>query len=413
MPGMRHRLLARAGTVLGAAGIVAALTVAVPAAVAEEDFYTPPSPLPAGANGDVLKSQQATYNNAKATRIMYLSRSAKNKPIPVTGSVIVPNAPWTGPGDRPIVAYAPFTAGLGDQCAPSKGLTGQGSGDPAGGFQGSYVDALLAKGFAVAQTDYEGLGTPGEHTYVMRLSEAHTVLDALRAATRLPGTGLAKKAPLGIAGYSEGGGAAASAAELASSYAPELNIKGATPGAAPADKAVLAKSLDGGLYVAFLGYALVGIDTAYPESKILTDLANDKGKEFFEAARSTCTGDAVSKYMFTRTSSLTKDGRPVSAYLGQAPFDKIVAENRIGQAKPSMPVLVEHSIFDDVIPYDTGKQMAKDWCAKGANTEFRTLLGTPLVGGHATAMPDAVRDSAAWLDDRFRGKQTTGNCGKF
>lgn len=241
IPLPRHRS-GRAVVLLSALALLVALAVSAVPARADEGFYVPPSPLPAGKNGDVLKSQPSTYNNTTATRVMYRSRDARNKPIAVTGTVFVPSIPWQGPGERPVVAYAPFTAGLGDQCAPSKTLAGEGSRDLTAGFQNDFVDALLGKGFAVAQTDYEGLGTPGEHPYVVRLSEGHAVLDVLRAAQRLPGAGLPEDGPLGIAGYSEGGSGAASAAELAESYAPELDVK-AYVGAAPADKAVLAKAL--------------------------------------------------------------------------------------------------------------------------------------------------------------------------
>ncbi|MEU6483505.1 lipase family protein [Streptomyces sp. NPDC046887] len=387
------------------------MMVAAPQAGADEAFYVPPSPLPAGGNGEVIKQQPSNYPGTKATRIMYLSRNAKNQPIPVTGTIIVPTQAWTGAGPRPIVAYAPFTSGMGDQCAPSKTLVGEGAPDMTTSFQNSFVNGLLGKGFAVAQTDYEGLGTPGEHPYAMRLSEARTTLDVLRAAQRLPGTGLDPRAPLGIAGYSEGGGAAASAAEMASSYAPELPIKGVYSGAAPADKATLAKALDGGMYAGFLGYALIGIDTAYPESHI-GDLANAAGQQFLEEARKTCTVEAVFKYLFKQSSSLTKDGRPVSAYLSQAPFDRIVAENRIGTAKPAAPVLVQHSAFDDVIPYNVGKQLAKDWCAQGADIEFRDLFVFSPFLAHALGLTSAAGEASNWLADRFAGKPTASNCAK-
>jgi hypothetical protein len=409
----RRRLVTRSGSVLAAAGVLAALLVGVPQAGAAADFYVPPSPLPAGADGDVIKSAPSQYANATSTRIMYLSRDAKNNRIPVTGSVIVPNKAWSGPGPRPIVAYAPFTAGMDDRCAPSKTLAGESSGDLAATFQNGFVDALLGKGFAVAQTDYEGLGTPGEHAYVMRLSEAHTVLDVIRAAQRTPGAGLPANGPVGIAGYSEGGSAAASAAELAATYAPELDVKGAYIGAPPADKAKLAETLDGSMYAAFLGYALIGINTSYPESKILDELANERGRKLFEEATKTCTIEGVFKYMFTNTSSLTKDGRPVAAYLNQAPFDRIVAENRNGTAKPAMPVLVEHTRFDDAIPYEIGKQLGKDYCSQGANAEFRDLMSFSPFLAHAMAMPVASGNAANWLDDRFKAKPTSGNCGSF
>ena len=40
------------------------------------------------------------------------------------------------------------------------------------------VSTMVARGFAVVMTDYEGLGTPGVHTYVNRVAEADAMLDA-------------------------------------------------------------------------------------------------------------------------------------------------------------------------------------------------------------------------------------------
>ncbi|WP_340685438.1 lipase family protein [Amycolatopsis coloradensis] len=398
------------------ATLVAAGTAAT-SAVASADtnsVYTSSSPLPAGENGDVVKSQPSTYNGAKATRIQYLSRDNKNKQVAVSGTVLVPDKPWNGPGERPIVAYAPFTFGMGPDCAPSKTLAGEGASDLISGFQGGFVNALLGAGFAVAQTDYIGpwVEGGGDHPYVVRLSEAHTVLDVIRAAQRLPGTGLSAKGPVGIAGYSEGGSAAAAAAELAATYAPELDIKGVYSGAPPADKAVLSKSLDGGMYAGFLGYALIGLNQAYPEARLM-DLANQAGAELFLRARQTCTMNAVLQFMYKQSSSLTKDGKPVSAYLTQPPFDAIVAENRIGTIKPAMPVMVEHSPLDDVIPAAVGKQMAKDWCGKGANVQWKDLTTfTPFLS-HALGMTTASGDATEWLKGAFTGQAGNGNCGRF
>nr|WP_042181110.1 lipase family protein [Kibdelosporangium sp. MJ126-NF4]CEL14812.1 Triacylglycerol lipase precursor [Kibdelosporangium sp. MJ126-NF4]CTQ96557.1 Triacylglycerol lipase precursor (EC 3.1.1.3) [Kibdelosporangium sp. MJ126-NF4] len=402
-------------------GLIAALAsttvtvtlVAVPTvAGADEAFYTPPSSLPAGKDGDVVKSQPSFILGSQATRIMYLSRDSKGKAIPVTGTVMVPEKPWTAPGPRPIVGYSPFTAGIGDKCAPSKTMAGEGSGDAATIFQTGFVNALLEKGIAVAQTDYEGLGTPGDHTYVMRESQAHAVLDVIRAAQRLPKTGLPSDGPVGITGYSQGGGGSAAAVELAPTYAPELKVHGAYVGAPPADLSVLAKSLDGSYAVAFLGFALVGLNTAYPETEILTKLANDKGKELYNTAKETCTIEALLKYPFTQSSTLTKDGRPVPAYLGEEPFRSILAKLKIGNLKPNAPVLVEHATNDDIVPYAQGKQMAKDWCAKGATIQFKDLPATP-VFAHVGGITAAMANSANWLTDRLSGKPATGNCGQF
>jgi hypothetical protein len=382
-----------------------------PTAAAQADFYQPPSPLPAGADGDVIKSVPVNYGGAEATRIMYLSRGAQGDRIPVTGTVLVPTQPWAGPGERPIVAYAPFTAGLGDQCATSKTLVGEGMGDAAALFQNIFVDALLRKGFAVAQTDYQGLGTPGDHTYAVRAAQAHATLDVVRAAQRLDAADLPADGPVGIAGYSQGGGASAAAVELAPAYAPELDVLGAYVGAPPADMSVLAESLDGTLYVGFLGFALVGLDKAYPDAGIL-EMANEEGRRVFDQARGKCTLDAVFSFMFRQTRTLIKDGRPVADYLDEPPFDAIVADNLIGTRKPEAAVLLEHGPNDDVLPYEQARQLGRDWCAKGATVQFNDLDVLP-VFAHLLGMPAAADHAAAWLAEVFAGTPQPGNCGRL
>jgi hypothetical protein len=404
--------LAVAATLV-AANMLGGLVATLPSAGADPAFYNPPKPLPAGANGDVIKSESFTYSGATAKKIMYLSRDSKDRAIPVTGTVLVPTTPWTGQGGRPIVAYAPFTSGMGDQCAVSKQLSGEAASDIVGSVQGQFISALLGKGFAVAQTDYEGLGVPdAEHSYVMRRAEAHAVLDVLRAAQRLPGSGLPSNGPLGIVGYSEGGSGSASAAEMASSYAPELNIKGAYAGAVPADKAVLSTSLDGAYAAGFLAFALVGINKAYPESRLF-DLANQAGADLFVAATKMCTLDAIFGLAFKQTSTLTKDGKPVAAYLAQEPFKTIVADLRIGNLKPSMPVLVEHTPSDDIVPYGQGKQLAKDWCGKGASVQFNDLVSLFPFFSHAMSAFGASGNAANWIADRMNGAPAPTNCGRF
>ena len=89
----------------------------------------------------------------------------------------------------------------------------------------------LKAGFVVAATDYEGLGTPGIHPYLLGASEGRGVLDAARAARRLPG--LHTSSTVMIYGHSQGGQAALFAGELAPTYAPDLHLAGVVA-AAPA-----------------------------------------------------------------------------------------------------------------------------------------------------------------------------------
>jgi hypothetical protein len=145
--------------VLTAVTVLALLTFGSFQAGAAASFYDPPSPLPVSRNGDIIRHEASRFYvdpvkvlaaQASVQRIMYRSTDTHDRPIAVTGTVLTPTSPWTGTGQRPIVSYAVGTQGVGDDCAPSKAL--------AAGFE---YEALLARGYGVVVTDYEGLCTPG------------------------------------------------------------------------------------------------------------------------------------------------------------------------------------------------------------------------------------------------------------
>lgn len=389
-----------------------ALTVGTAAAEDDADsFYDPPSPLPSGENGDIIRHEDATFYidpvkliepDADVARIMYRSTDTHGDSTAVTGTVLTPNKAWTGDGKRPIVAYAPGTQGLGDQCAPSKKLS------LGLEYEGPFITGLLEAGYGVVITDYEGLGTPGVHTYVNRAAEAHAVLDSARAAQRLDAADLPNDGPVGLAGYSQGGGASAAAAELAGNYTPDLDIAGAYAGAAPADLGAVAESLDGGYAVAFLGFAVLGLDEAYPELDVYS-LLNDKGKQLADDVQQECTLDALAHHAFTNSDTLTKNGEPVTAYLDEEPYASRVAEQQIGNRAPEIPTLVAHSKLDDIVPYEQGRDMAAKWCEDGATVQFDTMYAPTHVGGILAGYPRAVH----WLKERFAGEQAPANCGSF
>src|ERR1700756_4122999 len=243
------------------------------------DFYLPPDPLPPGRPGDLIRTEPSRLGLepsgqlgaiiATGTRIMYRSTDARGNPTAVTGTYFEPDNPWPGVGPRPLISYAPGTQGQGNQCAPSRmfnqGIHYSGGWDIMFNYEELFVATMVARGFAIVMTDYEGLGTPSMHTYVGRVAEGNAMLDAGRAAMRLPGTSLNPHGPVAFWGYSQGGGAAASAAELAPSYAPDLHVVGTYAGAPPADLAELFPYADGSALVGAVGYALNSVITTYPE----------------------------------------------------------------------------------------------------------------------------------------------------
>jgi pimeloyl-ACP methyl ester carboxylesterase len=365
-------------------------------------FYEPPSVLPA-QNGAIIRSEPLTTWLGKtelvvtATRILYRSTSRKGSPIAVSGSVLVPTAAWKGPGERPVIGYAVGTQGIGDSCAPSRQIR------EGFEYEGMFMAGLLARGYALAVTDYEGLGTPGMHTYMDRVSQGHTVLDAVRAAERLPGTGLSTASPVGIVGYSQGGGAAASAAELAGIYAPELPVKGTAAGAVPADLSVMPSNLDGTVWAEFLWFAIAGTSASYDFDFL--PLLNDKGRAFYANASDDCVFDLFNAAL-KRSSTFTRDGSSLDDIVKTEPFRTMIDDQRIGRIKPSAPVLVTHSRLDDTIPFEVGEQLAADWCSLGATVEFSPNL-TPM---HVGGMINHVGELYGFFEDRFAGRPAKSTC---
>jgi acetyl esterase/lipase len=115
------------------------------------------------------------------------------------------------------------TVGVASNCAPSL-VT-----DPA--RQPLLVEGgpeLLDAGYVIAATDYQGLGTPGPHPYLVGESEAMNALDSVRAARNLSDADAGDE--FVVWGHSQGGHASLFTGQLASSYTPELRLAGVAAG---------------------------------------------------------------------------------------------------------------------------------------------------------------------------------------
>ena len=248
-------------------------------------------------------------------------------------------------------------------------------------YSGLEMNLLLINGVRVAITDYIGMGTPGIHTYVNRLESGHAMLDAARAALKIAGA--PANSPVAFSGYSQGGGAAASAAELASTYAPDLNVKATYAGAPPADLSKVIDRIDGTAISGAIGYAINGLEARYPALKTVVDRqTNAAGHTALQRLSTQCIGDTILSYGFQRTNSWTRSGQPLSAIVNADPqVRKIVGDQLIGKLKPNAPVLLEGGINDDVIPYDQVAQLYRDWKAQGATVSMVTNTIPPIFPG--------------------------------
>ncbi|TNC42454.1 lipase family protein [Mumia zhuanghuii] len=416
---------------------------ATPASAAEGDpvvsrgitiptFYNPPTTLPS-ANGTLIRSEPLKLGlrlpglngplPGTATRLMYKSTDSNGQPVAVTGAYIEPSARWTGSGPRPLVVLAPGTLGQGDQCAASLALENPlalnlTEGTVSVGYENLATYRLLAKGIAVAVTDYVGLGaTDRLHTYVNRVDGGHAVLDAVRATRALAGTSVTASSPVGLYGYSQGGGATASAAELQPTYAPEITLAGAYSGAPPADLVKVLPGIDGSALAAAAGWTVNGLAQSVPALQPIIDTyINDVGRAALADVATRCVGDGIFAHGFTKTKSWTKQGISLGDVIAREPVVKAAVDaQRLGRLKPATPVRVATGVADDTVPHRQARQLAVDWCARGANVTYEPIflpnLGDKIVlTNHFLPLIEDQGSAISWLTDRLAGKRVVSNC---
>ncbi len=356
-----------------------------------DSFYTPPPGFERQAPGTVLAARPIPVNllvvPAAATELLVRSTDTKGHPVAVTAVLLVPAAPWVGA--RPVVAYNFAIDSLGHTCVPSYQMRT--------GLTAEIVPAqrFLAKGYAVLSTDHQG----PRQAYAAGRMAAHAVLDALRAAVRQPG--LDPRAPLAITGYSGGAIASGWAAELAPTYAPELNLVGAAFGGTPADYSVLLGSMSGRNLASsvFLGAAL-GVAREYPE---LLTLLNDNGWRLAYLAKDLCLGAmAVPGAVFPVPVTAMSDHPDV---LNTPVVQQVLADTRMGRQAPRAPVFIYHGTQEFWIPRENSVQLQRDWCAQGASVQLEEYTGEHLVVAIA-GMPAAY----SWIDDRLAGVPAPKGC---
>ncbi|MDT4999283.1 MAG: hypothetical protein QOK12_1388 [Mycobacterium sp.] len=322
---------------------------------------------------------------AKAWRIRYTSTTATGRQTIVSGTVLVPTvAARTAP--RPLVGFAVGTQGLADRCAPSHTLT---TGEE---FESATINDLLKQGWAVTVTDYPGLGTPGQHTYTMGNALGRSVLDSIRAARQLRAAHLSRRGPAAVMGYSEGGGAAGWAAQLQPTYSPHLDLVGAAIGGVPANLQIVLRHNDGGPFSFLVPYAVVGMRAEYEGSDTGHDLTRH-GRNVIRALEQTCLQDASNHYPpLTKLSSLTK-----SNLFAVPRVRHILAINRLGRRAPAVPVLIQQSPNDEIVPFRQVATLHRQWRREGARVTLRKLSAPDHISGSTLYVPAAL----TWLRNRF------------
>ncbi|WP_165960356.1 alpha/beta hydrolase family protein [Actinocrispum wychmicini] len=325
-------------------------------------------------------------NTARAYRVQYTSHNVRGRPSVVSGAVFVPTG-RTPRGGWPVVAWAHGTVGIADNCAPSTNGRSQRDVD--------YLKAWLGAGYAVVATDYEGLGTAGEHPYENGGAEARSVIDLVRASPRVDRS-------LGsrwlAVGQSQGAQATMFTGSIVESYAPELDFRGTIATGMPSQWRTLAEVAH--VYdpaappIPEALLIISGLAVAHPTTVHPSELLTPLGKDLLDKSRATYCYDDLAAQLAGKTNAdiFAIDDNE------RALVQNLVDEDaEIPVKEYAGPIFIAQGTADTVVYAPASKTTADNLTAAGNDVTFHFYPGADHDTTLQAALPDLLAFAAAHL----------------
>jgi hypothetical protein len=302
----------------------------------------------------------------------------------------------------PIVAWAHgSTTGVADVCAPSQ--------LPRSERDREFLQAWLKQSYAIVATDYQGLGTPGPHPYLLYRPEAYSVLDSVRAAlVAFPGRLRNKVVAVG---QSQGSGAVLGAGLLAPSYARDLNYLGtvamgivarvADPGDVPQIPVPTVYQAATDAAAAYEMLFLTGTGRVVDPTIDLETFVSEKGKPLLRAALTSC------MKVMTR---VAKEHGLTSANIFAGSIAQVEAIEPKYGAFPSAlietPVLAATGLEDRDARTAAQYNFVSALCHAGTSVQWHYYPGHT----HASTVSASLVDSLPFVNTLMAGRKPSSNC---
>jgi alpha-beta hydrolase superfamily lysophospholipase len=358
----------------------------------------PIAPL-AAQQGAVVRSTPiaGAPAGASAYRVQYRSSDKDGRPIVVSGAVIVPvgSAPA---GGRPVVVWAHGASGVAEGCGLS---------DKPGLFaQIAGLKEMLAAGYVVSAPDYQGLGNPGPHPFLVGTASAHSVLDAVRAARAMPGARTSTRYALW--GESLGAYSVLWSGKLAARYAPELTLVGVAAAAPPTD---IKANLTGGTNAAVRAFltAYAGESWSKVYGLPLTSVVRPATATLITAiARNCVTLDGFKLRTKIGMLRLAHQLRNVD-FSASPRWAALMAQNSLTPDGLAVPLLIAQGSKDAIVAPAVTKRFVDRLCAARATVRYVPIAG----GDHVSVAKSSATVTTAWLQQRFAGAPAASDCGRI
>ncbi|CCQ17346.1 Secretory lipase [Rhodococcus sp. AW25M09] len=358
------------------------------------------------ATGPVIVSEKtvadgpvAHPNAARTVVFRHTSHGVDGSAVEMSGSYLLPRTP-PPPGGWPIAVFSHMTVGGADKCAPSSMVAGHpeivraNSGD-------AIVARMLDAGFVVVRPDYEGIGTPGPHPYLMGASLARAVIDGALAVH-------AREASVGsdvvLVGHSEGAVASLFAAASDPAEWGPLRLRGVAAVTPPTEmRAVLE-------LFSVVPVAAPGIGDVVGLAALLTVGASAVDPDFARIVAEGGLSPAATALLSEVESRCFGELSSPDSFGGLAPSELVGAHGRVAldmladiadandvrhlRIDPSIPIRIDAGWLDPVVPVPLASGLADTYRAAGNDVTFAVHAG-----GH-TAVPTSPEAAAAistWL----------------
>ncbi|MGB0889519.1 MAG: lipase family protein, partial [Solirubrobacterales bacterium] len=285
------------------------------AASANDAFYqyTGATPLASYAPGTVLKTRKVPYHIVglatplKATQLLYRATNAQGQPSVNVTSVVQPACLFCLNREK-VISYQSFYDSLNPNDQPSVQIAG---GLSLGGaipqIETLLFSPFLLKGYTIVISDTQGQTA----NFAVGPEYGTNTLDSIRAAINSPAVKLSNKAKVAMIGYSGGAIATEWAAELAPTYAPDLNnnLIGAAFGGVLVHPAHNLYYVEGTpIWAGVMPMAIIGIARSYGID--LSPYLSENGERIYDELKDASIINALGQYPGLKWTDLAKPEYP-------------------------------------------------------------------------------------------------------